>query len=177
MNCCITNDERQAEKPKGDLCAPEPLPHPDHCRRCGGHGRPVSRKTVLLMLKPDLLEQAMSGSYNFCAVRDCLVVYFEDEGSHQFTVDDLRIRVGLKVKDDPIPLCYCFGFEESDIRDEIARTGSTTIPERVSRLIREGMCACDARNPAGVCCLGEVNQAAKLLKSQRSERSMTDRGY
>ena len=140
----------------------------NHCGRCESKGRPVSRKTILLMLKPDLLETAMSGNYSFCASRDCAVVYFED-GGHQFTVDDLRIRVGLKVKDDPIPLCYCFGFEQSDIRNEIAQTGSTTLPERVSRLIREGLCACDVRNPAGVCCLGEVNKAAKLLKSQRSE--------
>ena len=141
----------------------------NQCGRCAGQGKPVSRKTILLMLKPELLETAMSGSYSFCAARDCAVVYFEDEGNHQFTVDDLRIRVGLKVKDDPIPLCYCFGFEESDIRDEIARTGITTIPERVSRLIREGLCACEARNPAGVCCLGEVNKVAKILESERPE--------
>ena len=126
---------------------------------------------MLLMLKPELLEAAMSGSYSFCAARDCPVVYFEDKGSNQFTVDDLRVRVGIKVKDDPIPLCYCFGFEQSDIRDEIARTGSTTIPERVSKLIREGLCACDVRNPAGVCCLGEVNRAAKLLELQRYKRA------
>lgn len=140
----------------------------DHCRRCAGQGRPVSRKTILLMLKPELLDTAMSANYSFCPARDCPVVYFEDEGDNQFTVDDLRIRVGLKVKDDPIPLCYCFGFEEHDIRAEIARTGSTTIPERVSKLIREGLCACDTRNPAGVCCLGEVNKVAKLLKSEAS---------
>jgi hypothetical protein len=73
------------------------------------------------------------------------------------------------VKEDPIPLCYCFGFDESHIRDEIARTGNTTIPERVSRLIREGLCACDARNPAGICCLGEVNKVTKRLLSQRSD--------
>jgi len=120
------------------------------------------------MLKPELLEQAMSGSYKFCPLRDCPVVYF-DKRSHQFTVDDLRIRVGLKVNEDPIPLCYCFGFQECDIRAEIAGTGSTTIPERVSKLIRESLCACEARNPAGVCCLGEVNKTAKLLLSQRSE--------
>ena len=102
-------------------------------------------------------------------MRDCPVVYFDDEGNHQFTVDDLRIRVGLKVNEDPIPLCYCFGYEESDIRDEIAQTGSTTIPERVSRLIREGLCACDTRNPAGVCCLGEINKVIKRLLAQRSD--------
>jgi len=75
----------------------------------------------------------------------------------------LRIRVGLKVKSDPIPLCYCFGFDESHIRDEIARSGSTTIPERISKLIREGLCACESRNPSGACCLGEVKQTMKRI--------------
>lgn len=115
------------------------------------------------MVKPELLEQVMRGSYSFCLVPDCSVVYFQDSGNQQFTVNDLRIRVGLKAKGDPIPLCYCFGFDEKHVRDEIEQTGRTLIPDKVSQLIREGLCACDARNPAGVCCLGEVNKAAKRL--------------
>ena len=115
------------------------------------------------MLKPHLLEQAMTGTYSFCAVRECPVVYFEEQGSHRFTRDDLRVRVGVKESCDPIPLCYCFGFDESHMRDAITRTGRTTIPARISTLIREGLCACESRNPAGVCCLGEVNRAVKRL--------------
>src|SRR5712692_3812727 len=80
------------------------------CRNCKGESRPVSRKTVLLMVKPHLLEQAMSGTYSFCASRRCPVVYFEEQGSHSFTIDDLRVRVGVKESADPIPSCYCFGF-------------------------------------------------------------------
>jgi hypothetical protein len=118
------------------------------------------------MVKPHLLELAMTGSYSFCSARDCSVVYFEDKGSQQFTVADLRIRAGLKVNDDPIPLCYCFGFDESHIRDEISTKGKTTIPARVSNLIREGLCACDSRNPSGMCCLGEVNKATKKFLAE-----------
>jgi hypothetical protein len=118
---------------------------------------------VLLILKPEFLEYAMSGSYSFCPEGVCPVVYFDETGQRHFTVDDLRIRVGLKVKEDPIPLCYCFGFDESHIREEIAQTARTSIPERISKLIREGLCSCDTRNPAGVCCLGEVNKAVKRL--------------
>jgi len=51
------------------------------------------------------------------------VVYFEDKGGGDFTVDDMRVRVGLKGKSDPIPLCYCFGFDEFHIREELAPTG------------------------------------------------------
>ena len=115
------------------------------------------------MLKPELLERAMHGNYSFCSARDCSIVYFEDKGREHFTVDDLRIRVGVKVKDNPIPLCYCFGFDENHICDEIARTGSTTIPDKVSRLIREGLCACESRNPSGACCLGEVKQTMQRI--------------
>ena len=98
------------------------------CEKCSGQGRPVSRKTVMLMLKPDLLDQAMTGKYSFCSTRYCPVVYFEDQGNRCFTVDDLRTRIGVKVKGDPIPLCYCFGFDEKGMREEILRTGKTTIP-------------------------------------------------
>jgi hypothetical protein len=162
MNCCITDDTVGATRSEAEaVCTGDELPETSRCGSCRGKGKPFSRKTVLLMLKPELLERAMHGTYGFCSERDCSIVYFEDKGREHFTVEDLRIRV--KVKDDPIPLCYCFGFDEKHIRDEIERTGSTSVPEKVSDLIRHGLCACESRNPAGVCCLGEIKQATKRL--------------
>jgi hypothetical protein len=166
MNCCTTDVTLGATRSEANeaVGTGDELHETARCGSCKSEGKPVSRKTVLLMLKPELLERAMRGSYSFCSARDCSTVYFEDEGREHFTVDDLRIRVGVKVKDDPIPLCYCFGFDESYIRNEIERTGNTNIPDKISGLIREGLCACEARNPAGMCCLGEVNKATKRLK-------------
>ena len=132
------------------------------CSRCGGAGRPVTRQTVLLMLKPELLGSAGEGGYLFCAAPECRVVYFNDTG-RIFTTEDLRVRVGLKEREDPIPLCYCFGFDESHLREEIERDGQTTIPQRVSALIKGRLCACEARNPSGMCCLGELNKVAGRL--------------
>jgi Zinc binding domain len=165
MNCCVTDDNGEAKGPEPNLVISRPAPSlkSDRCLTCNQQARPVSRKTVLLMLKPELLEQATSVGYRLCGTKDCPVVYFADESRH-FRVDDLRVRVGLKVKSDPIPLCYCFGFDEAHLRDEITVKGCTTIPERISKLIREGLCTCDTRNPAGVCCLGEVNNAVKRLR-------------
>ena len=139
-------------------------PRPQPCDQCQKQGLPVSRKTVLLMLKPDFLEHAMHGNYRFCSIPECAIVYFEEEGNQQFTIDDLRVRVGLKVTEDPIPLCYCFGFDESHIRDDLSRTGATTIPQRIFQLIREGLCACDSCNPSGTCCLGQVNRIYARLR-------------
>ena len=173
MNCCAVEESTSLDNSLVERSEPSSKVESESlipaCGNCLRQGRAVSRKTVMLMLKPDLLDQAMTGKFSFCSARDCPVVYFEDEGNRCFTVDDLRTRVGLKGKEDPIPLCYCFGFDESHLREEIARTGETTIPEKISRLIREGLCACDTRNPSGLCCLGEVNKTAKRLLSQRPE--------
>jgi hypothetical protein len=123
----------------------------------------VSRKTVMLMLKPEYFDRVGEAEYRFCLLPDCDIVYFDGADGPCFTTEQLRIRVGLKERDDPIPLCYCFGFSERDIREEVDKTGETTIPQRIRALIKNGMCACSARNPSGACCLSEVNQTTKNL--------------
>lgn len=158
MNCCDL--ERNENTVFTGLETDEPLP----CMKCSHDSKPVSLRTVLFMVKPEFLEEALNGAFRFCPDRECAIVYFQEQGKRVFTVDDLRTTVGVKASSDPIPLCYCFGFDESHLREEIAQTGTTTIPERISHLIREGLCACDIRNPSGNCCLGEVNRTAKRLK-------------
>lgn len=108
------------------------------------------------MLKPSLLDRVNEGSWRFCAGADCRVVYFAEGGGSIFTTDDLRMRIGLKEREDPIPLCYCFGFDEADVREEVARTGRSAIPQRIAAMVEQGLCACETRNPSGACCLGEV---------------------
>lgn len=169
-DCCSTNTQvtvgvNGSEAVSFDpITAPAPEDDPKHaCISCKGSSRPVTRKTVLLMLKPDLFERVANVGYRFCSDPDCRVVYFTDDGEDAFTTSDLRVRVGLKERVDPIPLCYCFGFDEKDAREEIAKTGSSTIPRRITELIKQRMCACPERNPSGACCLGEVNKAIKRL--------------
>jgi hypothetical protein len=87
---------------------------------------------------------------------------------HRVDKAEVPVRVGLKENDDPVPLCYCFGFARTDVWNEIAHTGSTTIPARIADEIRAGRCACTTRNPSGLCCLGEVNRTvAQAMASRR----------
>jgi hypothetical protein len=169
-DCCQTKSQVTAGANGAEAVAFDPVtaPAPEDdpkraCISCKGPSRPVTRKTVLLMLKPDLFDRAANGGYRFCSDPDCRVVYFTEDGGATFTTSDLRVRVGLKERVDPIPLCYCFGFDEKDTREEIARTGSSTIPRRITELIKQRLCACPERNPSGACCLGEVNKAIKRL--------------
>jgi hypothetical protein len=103
-----------------------------------------------------------SEAYRFCPDPNCAVVYFSESGT-RFTVDEVRELVSAKTTSDRRPICYCFGFTEGDAREEITRDGTSKIPSQISQLIKAGMCACEVRNPAGVCCLGEVNRTVKRL--------------
>jgi len=158
MNCCA-----ETNIPPVGL---QPADSPRACLSCQGLSHPVTLRTMLLMLKPELFDQVGESQYRFCASPDCRVVYFSR--ARGFTTGDLRTRVGLKEKDGPVPLCYCFGFHEQDVREEIEAQGHTTIPQRISALIKERLCACEERNPSGGCCLGEVTKAVKrLIKETR----------
>jgi len=117
----------------------------------------------MLMLKPSLLDRVTDGVWRFCAGADCRVVYFAEDGGDVFTTDDLRVRVGAKEREDPIPLCYCFGFDEADVREEIARTGGSAIPQKITAMVKQGLCACETRNPSGACCLGDVIKTVTRL--------------
>jgi len=170
MDCCIEippdtlsiNEDLSSDP----VNAPEPRDDPDRkCVNCREASRAVTRKTMLLMLKPEHFDRIDNSDYRFCSDPDCRVVYFPENGGATFTTSNLRVRVGLKERIDPIPLCYCFGFDENDVREEIAETGSSTIPSRITALIKQGMCSYLARNPSGACCLGEVNQTIKRLTS------------
>src|SRR5882762_249691 len=102
MKCCTQEDTSESCESSGTVAN-----QIDHCKNCGGQSRPVSQKTVLLMLKPHLLQEALTGTYGFCSARDCPVVYFQENGNRIFTSADLRVIVGVKTNTDPIPLCYC----------------------------------------------------------------------
>lgn len=135
------------------------------CPVCGNTGRSVEHKTVLHHIRHDLLDRVRNEAYRFCPDPACSLVYYGD-GGVRFTTDDLRELVTAKTSGDSRPLCYCFGFNEGDARKEIARTGHSTIPAQISRLIKEGMCVCEVRNPSGACCLGQVNQTIKRLAEE-----------
>jgi len=158
MNCCAESNLPPVELQKASSQR--------GCLSCQGPSHPVALRTMLLMLKPELFDQVGESQYRFCASPTCPVVYFSPERC--FTTSDVRTRVGLKEKDGPVPLCYCFGFNEEDLREEIKAEGHTTVPQRISALIKERMCACEERNPSGACCLGEVTRAVKrVLKEAR----------
>jgi hypothetical protein len=146
------------------------------CPLCGAVGKPVATQTVKHIVKPEFLELAGKAGFRFCSTAACEVVYFHPEGE-RLEKKDVRVRVGLKDRAEPVALCYCFGFTEAMVREEIHQTGRCMIPESITAEIKAGHCACEVRNPQGSCCLGNVTSAVKrLLGEARAEKAALREG-
>lgn len=164
MDCCTTAETAASQETNIDSTLGTKTKCPDCASAC--ISRFVKRQTMLLMLKPELFQKISDGQYYFCANPDCSAVYFPETQGTCFYTNDLRVRVGTKEKEDPKPLCFCFGFDESDFRDEINQTGKSTNLGRIAELMKAGMCACDTRNPSGACCLGDITKTVKRLQNE-----------
>lgn len=139
------------------------------CPSCGAEGRPVADKTIRAILGPTHAASSMLAvERRFCRTPSCEVVYYGEDGG-TIAKRDVPVRVGLKEREDPVPLCYCFGFSRADIRSELASGGQCTIPARIAAGIKAGRCACEIRNPSGACCLGEVNRAVEQERKWRTD--------
>jgi len=149
-DCCRAAAETTAEASKA------------RCPRCGQPGQPVTVRTLKHQVKPEHLETVQNRSFGFCRTATCDVVYYSEDGVI-LSKGDVRQRIGLKEFEDPVPLCYCFGFTEAMIREEIQATGTCTIPQRITAEVRAGNCACEIRNPQGSCCLGHVQSTFKKM--------------
>jgi len=123
-------------------------------------GRPVADETIRAILTPANASAMLAVGRKFCRTSSCEVVYYGEDG-RAIAKRDVPVRVGLKEREDPVPLCYCFGFSRADVRDELASGGQCTIPARIAAEIRAGRCACAIKNPSGACCLGDVNRAVQ----------------
>lgn len=130
------------------------------CHHCGREGKPVARITIQALLKPEAQGEVNRSQYGFCETPNCPVVYYSADGT-QFRKDQLRVRVGIKETEDPIPLCYCFGVTECMIHEEVRRTGRSSASARIRAEVKAGTCRCEVENPSGRCCLGEVIRVEK----------------
>ena len=148
MDCCVPEAKEAARVP---------------CPGCGQVGRPVGCATVEAILRPGRAESLAGPDPRICRTRECEVLYYGSDGASA-PKQDAQVRVGLKETDDPVPVCYCFGFNRADIERELVETGGCTIPARITAEVKAGNCACEIKNPSGACCLGDVTREIKDAK-------------
>ncbi len=142
------------------------------CPVSGARSKQVDMLTVSSLVRQ--LPLGMPNTeYYFCEAADCDVVYFPfNSQAPLFRRADLLVRVGSKETEDPIPVCYCFGFTREDIQKEITETGDSTVANRISAEVKAGTCACEVKNPSGKCCLGDVTRIVKDKRTQKGESQL-----
>jgi len=52
---------------------------------------------------------------------------------------DLLVNVGVRDTEDPILVCYCFGFTQKDVPNEIIETGHSTGRSRLPLTQEQGI--------------------------------------
>lgn len=156
-NCCSENSESPSALPQSK---------PGFCPVCGAQGKSVATLTVKSVVRDHTRVPAPS-SFLFCRTTTCDVVYFS--GQAIFRKPDMKVRVGIKETEDPVPLCYCFDYTREDILREIHKTGETKLAEVIKGEVQDGFCACEVKNPSGSCCLGDITRAIQHAKLFRAE--------
>lgn len=145
------------------------------CHSCNQRGKPVARETVEALIKAEVRDTVNGRAYTFCDTPTCPVVYYAADGS-QVLKTQLRVRVGVKETEDPIPVCYCFNVTERKIREEIEQTGRSTASARIRAEVKAENCRCEMENPSGRCCLGDVVTAEKrAVRGSAESRPPLDR--
>jgi hypothetical protein len=138
----------------------------DRCPECGERGRRVPRETMESLLTPEARERMADEPYRFDRTPGCEVVYYSNTSRSYYHKSDLRVRVGLKETEAPIPLCYCFDHTVASVREELERTGRSTVSGRIAAEVQAGNCACEVKNPSGRCCLGDVGRALRRIREE-----------
>ncbi len=163
MSDCCSSDS-------GAACS-LPETKPGFCPLCGSKGKSVSTLTVKSLAR-DHTKVATVADYSLCRNPDCAAVYFS--GEIVFTKRDVKVRVGIKEREDPIPVCYCFGYSRQDIRRDIEKHGRTEILSRIKAEVQGGFCACEVKNPAGTCCLGDITRAVQEIRAETPAKRAGD---
>jgi hypothetical protein len=132
-------------------------------------GTRVRLQTVKAILTDASLRRLVPTTYYFCPEPACAVVYFSQYGEC-YSKDDLRTTVWQKEPAGSRLLCYCFGESEQTIAAEIAASGTSNALDRVKEHVGAGRCACDVRNPRGVCCLADLKAAIARLRGAADSR-------
>jgi hypothetical protein len=147
-------------------CCQVSVPQPTAAELCPvsrTKGKPVELLTVKAVLTEVALQRITTAAHRFCPEPSCDVVYFDADGA-TYGQNDLRVPVWQKEPFGDRTVCYCFGVSEESIRAEIQATGRSEATTRVRAHIAAGRCACEVRNPRGVCCLGDVTAAVTRVE-------------
>lgn len=152
--CCRNNETKEVMITSEDK---EKL-----CPKCGQEGQKVENITVKSLVVDGLDDQVGKEDYFLCTNPNCEIVYYNNDTGKKFLKENVKVRVWFKETEDPIPVCYCAGVTEKQIREEILvkkRAKNLKDIQQYTGAMTGGRCK--YTNPTGKCCGGAVNGVIK----------------
>lgn len=135
------------------------------CPRCDEKGKGISLATVGSMAERAVAAEKLGqAAYKLCRNVGCPVVYFAP--GIAIEKNELRVPVNFKERSCDGPVCYCFDHTVADIKAEPRSEGRSTATAMITAEVKAGHCACEVKNPAGACCLGDVTRAVQAVLAQ-----------
>ena len=147
--------------------------HLSSCPRCGESGRKVSKITVGSHTRPaHQKSQEGVGEWRFCGTPSCLVGYYGTDCKTVVPLDALRTTPFPKSDNLLQFVCFCFEHTVAAIIDDVKHHQSPTLQASITEACRQGLDACEQKNPEGRCCLGNV--AAVVRRAEGAPSPETD---
>ena len=63
-------------------------------------------------------------------------------------------------------VCYCFGYTDSDIEQDVLTHGQSLIMDKIMESKKAGLCQCTDTNPKGRWCLADVRQVVDRIMAR-----------
>lgn len=132
------------------------------CPLCKKEAKGVSSKTLNALLKKEKKEKigSLDGFY-ICKTSTCKAIYFKD--TDICTQKDVIVSVGFKDDAKIKNYCYCFGWTQERLKQDIKDHGRSTAVEDIKEKMDSLGCSCETKNPSGKCCMADVKKVVSRL--------------
>ena len=133
------------------------------CPLCKEEAKGVLAKTLNALLKLESKKSLNSlEEFFLCKTSTCKVIYFRS--NEVLTQEDMSVSVGFKDDAKVKNYCYCFGWTEERILEDIKEHGNSRAIDDIKGKMDSIGCSCEVKNPTGKCCMVDVKRdVSKLL--------------
>ena len=149
-------------KPKNsgdDCCTPQPKSKAK-CPLCEAESKGILSKTLNALLKSKEKFDSLEGFY-LCKTSTCKAVYFKE--NKVLTQEDVSVSVGFKADAKVKNYCYCFGWTQERILEDIKEHGKSRAIDDIKDKMDSIGCSCEVKNPSGKCCMSDVKKVVATL--------------
>ena len=126
------------------------------CPQCGSDCKPVTMRTLYQQVRFPENQQIAIDEYYFCPSRHCSTAYFSNT-ENSFSKSLLITQQAIQND----ALCFCFDINSASYLSALQTHNADSIKNFVIERTKSAECACEIRNPSGLCCLVKFKQLEK----------------